>query len=38
MAWKIDRDYINGGEGDSVPSRVGTRSTGPELEGPTFRF
>jgi hypothetical protein len=38
MAWKITHDYINGGEGDSVPSRVGTRSTGPELEGPTFRF
>jgi hypothetical protein len=38
MAWKITHDYINGGDGDSVPSRVGTRSTGPELEGPTFRF
>jgi hypothetical protein len=36
MAWKIDRDYINGGEGDPVPSRVGLGSG--ELEGPTFRF
>lgn len=38
MAWKIDRDYINGGDGDSTPSRVGIHSPGPELEGPTFRF
>jgi hypothetical protein len=38
MAWIIDRDYINGGEGDTCPSRVGTASLGPDLHGETFRF
>ena len=35
MAWKIDRDYLDGGTDRSA---VGTRSLGPELAAETFRF
>jgi hypothetical protein len=35
MAWKIDRDYL---DGTTDRSKVGTMSLGPDLEGETFRF
>jgi hypothetical protein len=35
MAWRIDRDYLDGGTGETA---VGTRSVGPELAANTFRF
>lgn len=37
--WVIDRDYINGGEGDSVPSRVGvSRGTVDPKDRVRFRL